>query len=144
MPPKRKAVEDTRSPLEIAIAANEEQIRVCEQQVSQFRDGVQDLAVHTVKIKTLEQDVVPKEAELKAIMANFNKLLENSVVMSKLRGAADSDAAGRPTSCCRPGAENGSETRGWSGGCERRPSRADVKRGAGGESRSRAVPTTRP
>jgi hypothetical protein len=94
MPPKRKAVEDTRSPLEIAIAANEEQIRVCEQQVSQFRDGVQDLAVHTVKIKTLEQDVVPKEAELKTIMANFNKLLENSVVMSKLRGAADGDAAG--------------------------------------------------
>jgi hypothetical protein len=92
MPPKKKQVEDTRSPLEIAIAGTEDQIRQCEAQVQQFREGVHDLAVHTVKIKALESDIVPKEAELKTIMNNFNKLLENSVAVAKVRTSMDVDA----------------------------------------------------
>lgn len=89
MAPKKKAVEDTRSPLEIAIAGTEEQIRVCEHQVQQYRDGVQDLAIHTQRIKQCEGEVVPREAELKTILNNFNKLLENSVAIARMRSGPE-------------------------------------------------------
>eukprot|EP00672_Neobodo_designis_P012303 CAMPEP_0174864100 /NCGR_PEP_ID=MMETSP1114-20130205/57713_1 /TAXON_ID=312471 /ORGANISM="Neobodo designis, Strain CCAP 1951/1" /LENGTH=336 /DNA_ID=CAMNT_0016099187 /DNA_START=80 /DNA_END=1087 /DNA_ORIENTATION=+ len=119
MAPKRKHVEDTRSPLEIAIAGTEEQIRQCEAQVQQFRDGVQDLAVHTAKIKTLETEIVPREAELKSILNNFNKLLDNSVVIARVRTSIDADVM--PSSVSR------------------QPSRAASRAGAG-----TPLPTSQP
>ena len=79
MPPKRKNVvqEDTRSPAEIAIAHMQDTIRQCEAQIQQFKEGVHDLAVHTVRMKQLESDIIPKEGELKNIHHQYHKLLEN-------------------------------------------------------------------
>ncbi len=93
MAPKKKVVEDLRSPLEISIANTMEQIKQCEAQVTQFREGVHDLATHTSRIKTLEAEIVPKEGELKQIMHAFNKLLENSVTITKMRGISESETA---------------------------------------------------
>ena len=80
MPPKRKkgeVQEETRSPAEIAVAQMQETIRQCENQIQQFKEGVHDLAVHTVRMKQLEADIIPKESELKGINHHYHKLLEN-------------------------------------------------------------------
>jgi hypothetical protein len=99
MPPKRKSAkdEDHRSPQEIAVANMAEQIRLCDLQVTQFRDGVHDLAVHGVKIKQLEAELVPREAELKTVVAAYHKLSENCVSLNR-RSREEEAAAARPGS----------------------------------------------
>lgn len=98
MAPKKKA-DDTRSPLEITVDATTERLKACEAQVNDFRDALNELTVHAIKIKQLETEIVPKENEQKAIQASYAKLIDSaSSLKTKLKGeeeAANVRAASR-------------------------------------------------
>mgnify|MGYP001595129366 CR=1 FL=1 len=72
-----------RSALEAAIATTTEQLKAAEANFANMRDGVSELAVHTVRVKQLESEIAPKEAELKSVNAAYHRLMENSVTLGR-------------------------------------------------------------
>jgi hypothetical protein len=76
MPAKKKVEVDNRSALEIELSRVTAEAQQTEAQVKLFTEALNDLAIHTTKMKQLEQDMVPREAEHRTILANFSKLIE--------------------------------------------------------------------
>lgn len=82
MPPKKPSsatppvVTEARSPLDIELDKAVETLNGLSDQLSRCKDGLAELSTLATKIRMLEQEMQPKEAELKNIQSSFLKCVE--------------------------------------------------------------------
>ena len=91
MPPKRKEKEETRNGLELEIDEAVKDVQRGEAAVLNCKTAAQELNSHSARVKQLEQELAPKEAEIKAVHDKFQRLLEASCVSRRARGAAQDE-----------------------------------------------------
>jgi hypothetical protein len=95
MAPKKKKPEtpspvvDTRTPLEIDIDNTKAAIASLEGQLQRCKDGIAELAASAQKIRQLELDLQPKEADVKAVSVAFVKLVDGAVSARRLPSLAN-------------------------------------------------------
>jgi hypothetical protein len=80
MGPKKKenVVVDNRSPIDIETDLVTEQLKSLETQIQTCKDGIGELAFYVVRVKQLETELTPKEAEHKNILAAFQRQCESA------------------------------------------------------------------
>lgn len=99
MPPKKPptlapaAVVDTRTPLEIEFDLAVEGNAALNEQLQRCKDGITELASLAARIRGLEMDLQPKEAEQKSIQGAFGKLVEAASGLKRPVGMLRTQAA---------------------------------------------------
>ena len=91
MPPKKREKEDTRNALELEIEAAARDVQKGEAAVQNCRNAALELSTHSSRIKQLEQDLAPKDAEIRAVQDRFVRLLESACAPRRARGAVQEE-----------------------------------------------------
>lgn len=89
-------VVDTRTPLEIEYDNLTEQLNQLEVQLQRCKEGTAELTTLTAKLRTLEQDLAPRDAELKSVNHSFQKVAESAAGLR--RGGGGSKPGGNAAS----------------------------------------------
>lgn len=74
---------EARSAVDIEIEKTTEQLTQFNDQLQKCKDGMLELTNLTSRIRTLEQEVQPRETELKNVISSFNKCVENAAALKR-------------------------------------------------------------
>ena len=137
MAPKKKenTVVDSRSPIDIETEQITEHLKTLENQILTCKDGISDLAHNVTRIRQLELELAPKEAEHKNILGAFQRLCESVSSLKKIY-LQNEDPASPTAASVRGGTGGAASMGGDNGSVSRKNTLATPQGNDGGQNSS--------